>query len=330
MLEVLILQNVLHTLRMSFLLIISSCLSLSCNNLFATQGGTCQIITHPDTTLIPFVMPYQINDPDTTFTLHKDLKEISGLGFTPDHQFLLAVQDEKGKAFFLDPETGKVNKKVTFWKDGDYEGIEVVSESVFVVKSSGTLYEFKLDADQEPETIKYNGFLNGDYDVEGLAFDAQNNRLLLACKAASGADTAEPTKSIYAFRLADSVFERDPAYCLRKSDVLDYLGLAPMLRKMDKNVSFFDPDRDGFDFSPSALAIHPETTDIYILSSVGKMLMIIGQDGTLKHIEKLSKKKHQQPEGIAFAQNGTLYISNEAGNEKPVIHKFRYQKEDAQ
>ena len=41
------------------------------------------------------------------------------------------------------------------------------------------------------------------------------------------------------------------------------------------------------------------------------MLLIINQAGEIQHMVKLSKKIHRQPEGITFAKDGTLYISNE-------------------
>ena len=39
---------------------------------------------------------------------------------------------------------------------------------------------------------------------------------------------------------------------------------------------------------------------------------------------KLKKKIHEQPEGIVFAQDGTMYISNEGKEGKGKIYKFAY------
>ena len=45
----------------------------------------------------------------------------------------------------------------------------------------------------------------------------------------------------------------------------------------------------------------------------------------MRHMVKLKKKIHEQPEGIVFAQDGTLYISNEGKDGKAKIYKFAYQ-----
>ena len=309
---------------MTMLTFMTACLFWTCQACTGPAGGSCQISTHPDTTSTNYVFPYRINDPDAEFELDNDLEEISGLSLTTDQRYLVAIQDEDGKVFLINPSDGTIEREIDFWKDGDYEGVEVVGDDVYVVKSSGTLYRIQgLGSDQQ-KVDKFNDFLNGDNDVEGLAYDAKNQRLLLACKAASGADTDEPSKSIYSFSLSRLALERDPAYCIRKQDVQDFLGMTPMLRKVDEIVSFFDPDNSDFDFSPSAVAIHPISGDLYILSSVGKMLMVIAADGTLRHLEKMEKKLHEQPEGLCFAPDGTMYLSNEAGNEEPMIYRFAF------
>ncbi len=311
---------------MTILTLLSACLWWTCQACTGPVGGTCQISTQPDTTGTPYDFPYSINEPEAEFELDNELEEISGLSMTTDQRYLVGIQDEDGKVFLIDPTDGKINEEIEFWKDGDYEGVEVVGDDVYVVKSSGTLYRIQGLGTDRQKVDKFNDFLNGDNDVEGLAYDAKNGRLLLACKAASGADTDEPSKSIYSFPLDKLALDEDPAYCIRKQDVQDFLGMTPMLRKVDEIVSFFDPDESDFDFSPSALAIHPISGDLYILSSVGKMLMVIGDDGTLRHLEKLEKKLHEQPEGLCFAPDGTMYLSNEAGNEEPMIYRYTYRK----
>jgi len=65
------------------------------------------------------------------------------------------------------------------------------------------------------------------------------------------------------------------------------------------------------DFSPSGIAIHPTTYQIYILSSQGKTLSIFDSSKKLVAIIFLNKKEHLQPEGICFSPDGDLFISNE-------------------
>lgn len=272
-----------------------------------------------------FTFPYQLNQPDETFKLPNDLEEISGLGISEDGQELVAVQDEDGKLFFLDSQAGTVNREVKFWKDGDYEGIEWAGDRVYVVKSSGTIYEVSDWDQEEPEVEKYNFFLDSKNDVEGLCYDRANNRLLLACKAKAGHEEEfKEQKGIYAFDLATKTLQPDPVYLVSLKEVNDYLDKHPNLRKLEKLLKFFDPD-EPFGFAPSAIGIHPQTGDLYLTSSVGKLLLVLNSAGQVQHIEKLDKDIHAQPEGLCFAPDGSLYISNEGKGGDGRLLKFNPQ-----
>ncbi|MBK7408618.1 MAG: SdiA-regulated domain-containing protein [Saprospirales bacterium] len=78
-------------------------------------------------------------------------------------------------------------------------------------------------------------------------------------------------------------------------------------------------------FAPSALAIHPLTGHLYLLSSVGKLLVVLDREtGAIIYVQKLKKSVHPQPEGICFDPDGTMYISNEGKDGNGLIHKFAY------
>ena len=271
--------------------------------------------------------PYDLLTPEQTMEMPDALREISGLGISDDGDHLLAVQDEDGVIFVINRYTGEVEKEYEFWKDGDYEGIEVVGSIVYVVKSSGTLYEVKRGGEPDQAVDKYNFFLDSDNDVEGLAYDRANNRLLLACKAKAGHEkNYKRKKGIYAFGLEDKMLSEEPVYFISLDSVNNYLATDPNIRKLEKIVEFFDP-KESFGFSPSAIAIHPITGDIYVTSSVGKMLIVLHPDGRIMHIEKLSKKLYPQPEGLCFDPIGTLYISNEGKDGPGTILRFNYRPE---
>jgi uncharacterized protein YjiK len=281
-------------------------------SLFACQPAANTEEAPTGITLVDgYTFNYKLNEPTATFKLPAELEEISGLGISPDGKKLVAVQDENGKLFFINRVNGEVVKEFKFWKDGDYEGVEWVGDKVYVVKSSGTIYEVTDFDDKEPPVEKYNFFLDSDNDVEGLGYDAQNGRLLLACKAKAGREEDfKYKKGIYSFDLSSKELAETPVYFINLDSVNNYLQKEPAIRKLEKLIEFFDPG-EPFGFAPSGLAVHPRTGNLYITSSVGKLLMVLDPQGTILHIEKLDKDIHRQPEGLCFAQDGTLYISNE-------------------
>ena len=269
------------------------------------------------------VFPYDLDDPDFEEELPGRLDEISGLDFAPNGKDLVAINDEDGEVFTIDPLTGEADKGNKFWKDDDYEGVETVGADVWVVKSTGTLYQITNWGEDDLEVEKYNDFLDGDNDVEGLAYDKVNNRLLLGCKGQAGNDRDFILqKAIYAFDLEKKELLPEPAYRIEMREIQDYLAIHPAKREVEKLVEFFGPGQSEFTFSPSALAIHPQTDELYVLSSVGKLLLVLARDGSVQHLVKLRKKVFRQPEGICFDAAGSLYIANEAKGKDAELLRF--------
>ena len=88
-------------------------------------------------------LPYNFESPSEKYDLPDKLKEISGLSYYKENQ-LICVNDEQGKIFIYDINQQKIIDKIPFGKDGDYEGVEVVGDEVFVLKSDGKLKGFKI------------------------------------------------------------------------------------------------------------------------------------------------------------------------------------------
>ncbi len=310
---------------------------MGCNS-DAPKTETIQF-TQPDTSSVhdanpkekwDHVFAYQLNKPDETFNMPESLLEISGLGISDSGKNLYAVQDEKGTIFKISKKNGDVIEKIKFHKEGDYEGIEVVGDQIYVVKSTGTIYQVINPGQSTQQMKKYNSFLSRENDVEGLTYDKKNHRLLLACKGipATGEsfEVVRYKKVVYSFDLATHTLNPDPVYTIQLREIRNYLEQHTHLKEYEKLVEFFSAGKENLTFNPSAIAIHPITGEIYITSSRGKVLIVLNEAGVVTHIEKLSKKVHAQPEGLVFDRDGTLYISNEGKGGKPKIHRFRYKK----
>ena len=267
---------------------------------------------------------YSFQNEDAFVKLKGELEEISGI--TPfDSTHLAAIQDEKGKIYILEMETGKIVEEDRFDDDGDYEDVVLIDGIFYVLRSDGDVFETSGWPAKRDDTIKYETLLESKHDTEGLAYDAANNRLLIACKEFPGKDL-KGKKAIYAFDLDTKEVDPTPAYLIDLSLIATAQPDNPVNRFVRRLTS---PVTDMSGFKPSAIGIHPITQHIFVLSSVRKLLLAMDQQGTVEAIWELPEDNFHQPEGIAFLPTGDLFISNEGRGGKANILRFNYNaKED--
>ena len=221
--------------------------------------------------------------------LPEELEEISGIAYMDNNRFA-CVQDEKGIIFIYNHRSNAIEKQIPFRGAGDYEAIAVNGNTAYVATADGELFEVNI-AGGNTAVKKHKTGLTAAHDVEGLCYDKNNNRLLLAGKNDDPAN--KNYKGVYAFDLASGSFNQTPVYKIQKDD--------PQLTGSGGRKS---------DVMPSEIAIHPLTNEIYITDGPNARLLILSSAGKVSRLLELGKS-FAQPEGIAFSPAGDIFISNE-------------------
>ncbi len=262
--------------------------------------------------------PYRFDASDARFELPGRLDEISGLTVLDDG-LLGAVQDEKGHLYVLDAATGEVVAEHDFGKNGDYEGVERVGDRVVVLRSDGHLFVIDDWHQEKSDATEIKTGLHGSCDAEGLGYDAENDRLLIACKEGPGRGY-RGSRAVYAFSLATNALDPTPAFTIH-ADSVAHSGD----RTINATVrALVRPITDINTFKPSALAVHPRTGEVWVLSSVRKLLLTLDRAGRVTAVWPLPDRLLRQPEALAFLPDGTLLIASEAAGGKAILLRFDY------
>lgn len=248
---------------------------------------------------------YNLADP-VVITLPKELDEISGIALDTVTSSIIAINDEEGKIYSFALTDHIINGSCRFNGKGDYEDIVFTGNEWYVLKSDGNVYLIKNIFTDSVSSEKYQ--LPGKTgEFEGMFFDHNTHLLYLLCKDCRY-DDKDKSVTIFAFDVKQHQWD----------------AASNITINVEKIESLLSEKKVGF--KPSAIAIHPVNKRLYILSGVNNLLVEADMKGNASTVYKLSKSLFKQAEGICFAPNGDMYISNESAHAGPAnILWFRYQ-----
>ena len=254
---------------------------------------------------------YEVNYPDDKYYLPYVLEEISGMAWKDGN--VLAVDDETGKVFEYSFDQRDIIHSIEFYKPSDFEGVEIVGNDIYILRSDGDLFKVDYTSSKESRGWKIENDLGDKNDTEGLGYDPEENKLLIACKEKPELDDEDiEGRAIYGFDLTTNTLDEEPMFTVSPQK----------LQVFWESKREFDYNKERIKFKPSAIAFHPITKEYYILSSVGKMMVIVSKSGEIQATYPISPIVLGQPEGLAFSPNGDMYISSEGDGDRGYILKF--------
>jgi len=233
---------------------------------------------------------YDFNEAEKT-SLPEDLDEISGI-VNDSAGRLVAINDEEGVLYRFLLSDLKQLEDYRFHKGADFEETISVSPYWYALKSNGTLYRISNAFSNSPEVKSYQFPPKGQHEFEAMLHDQAKNRILIFCKICGKVPAAEP--EVFAFDLSTETYDSVPVFKISLNPVQQ--------EELGKNSKL----------QISGAAVHPVSGDWYFVASASGVLITTDHSGKCTQLIKLGKKQFKQPEGICFAPNGDMFISNEA------------------
>jgi hypothetical protein len=235
--------------------------------------------------------------------LPDQLKEISGLALTSDGR-LLTHGVRRGRVFEIDYRRGMIVKEFSLGRGsdaltGNFEGITVVNDVVYLMSSEGKLYEFREGKDgKKVDYIMHDTGLKTECEFEGAR---AINSLLLACK------------NVYNKHLKDSLvifrwrLEGDSATRASRLTL-------PLAKAIGTNT--------WKGLHPSDITVEPFKGNYVLIAATEKALIEITPAGDVVSARPIPGD-HPHAEGVAITKDSLLIISDEAGHRTPdeAVHR---------
>jgi uncharacterized protein YjiK len=232
-----------------------------------------------------------------SWELPKELREISGLAV--DNQgHLWAHGDEAGIVFELDYKNRSIMKSFAL-SDGtrpiadDFEGIAAADSLIYMVTSAGRIYEFREAANGQ--SVLYTLFTTGvgrDFEIEGLAYQPERKALLLMSKAPLN----DANKGLL------KIFE----WSIDTKQLVDDAEITIPISQFSRQIP-------GRSFHPSGIERHPASGHYFVVAAQENAIAEITPHGAVIAVIRFPQGTHPQAEGITFAHDNTLIVSDEGG-----------------
>jgi len=240
-------------------------------------------------------------EPSMTRFLPDRVHEVSGLAVAPDGR-LFAHDDEIGVIYEINAADGSIVKWFAIGEPivtGDFEGLTITPAGDFwLTTSTGRLYRFREGEDRG--NVRYeraNTGLEEDCEIEGVAYQAANESLILACKRTYGR-SMEDRAALRIWPIGGGPAEPWGA------SAGDYAGAAR-----------------APSFTPSDVTIDAASGRVLVLSSRSAALVELSPDGELLGARRL-EGRHRQAEGAAVMADGSLVVADEGGNDQAQISHY--------
>lgn len=238
--------------------------------------------------------------PARQWRLPLELREISGMATTADGR-LFAHDDEHAIIYELNAEDGRIVKRFSVGapERGDFEGLAIDAQGAFwITTSTGQIMRFR-EGDNGAR-VPFESFDTGlapVCEIEGLAFLAATESLILACKR-NEARNMRDTVVLYEWRQgAGAQVWRS----LAESEITQAAGVR--------------------NFRPSSVEIDSRSGRTLILSASNGALAELDADGALRSARALSRD-HGQAESLAVLSNGALALADEGGDARALLSVY--------
>ena len=233
---------------------------------------------------------YDINNP-VKINLPVGLDEISGLSYYPKDSSVFAIVDEDGILFKISLNGNNSIKEWRFDKKHDFEDIVMHDSTFYILISNGDIESLKFIGDSIYKTkSEFPNAGKKTNEFEALYYDDASG-LSMMCKNCE--DDGKKVVSVLGYLPDSSTY--------KTLFTIDVKAIAKSIGE------------DKLHFKPSAAAINPVNNELFILSSVNKLLVVADKNGVMKKVYPLNPDMFNQPEGITFTPKGDLIISNELG-----------------
>ncbi len=223
-----------------------------------------------------------------------------------DSTHLVGIEPNSGDVVFLDLIDYSISSKLSLGGDHKFVAVSKIDSTLILMDSESKVHFLLPPYDVNSFASSNNTKEN--FNSVGICLHQSTKRLFLISEIQEK-EEGQFSSFLYTFNLNRNQLKDEPIFEINSTDIETFA----LNNNLSLPITFVTNSGDtiqGLDFNPSAIAVHPKTNEIYILSSTDRSLIVYNQFGEIVNYTTLDSSIFPKPTGMTFQENGDLLISN--------------------
>lgn len=248
---------------------------------------------------------FDLQHPNSVQTLPMGIQPFSDIALL-DSTHLLGLNQESGMMFVYDLNDYSVVPFLSWDMESKIRNISTLDSTLLLVDDAKHIHF--LSSPYDSSSLTTLNLENEQFDPTSVCYHKETNRLFLI---ASNEERTEgySNSSIYAYNLNQRKLNAQPLFSISGEDI-EAFAIQNNLMIARSDLSIMDDTLESMNFTPTAIAVHPKTNEIYILSGSDHSLAVFNQFGEIVNFTTLDKNTFSHPSAMTFKKNGDLVITD--------------------
>ena len=248
---------------------------------------------------------FDLIHPNSVQTLPMGVQPFSDITLL-DSTHLIGLDHQSGSLFVYDMDANSVAPFLPWDLGSRICNISTVDSTLLLVDDAKHIHF--LASPYDSSSLTTLNLENELFEATSICVHQESHRLYMI---AANEERTEgySNSSVYAYNLNQHKLNAQPLFSISAEDV-EAFAIQNNLIAPHTDLSFMEDSNQTMDFIPSAIAVHPKTNEIYVLSQADRTLVVFNQFGEIVNFTSLNKTTFSNPSAMTFKKNGDLVITD--------------------
>ena len=257
---------------------------------------------------------------DQISLLPMGIESFSDIAFL-DSTILICLQEDKSSLVLFDLSSNQVSTPITINLPNKIIDFSRIDSTIILLDDQVQVH-FLLPPYDSSSLVTENDIL-GNWKSAATCIHESTKRMFILTQ--NNLEIDNPiSNSIYTYTISKRKLNEKALFDISISD-LEMFAIENNIATPQNKFTDLSDCLSQLIFNPTAMAIHPKTNEIYILSSENRSIVVFNQFGEVQNLIFLDEKLVSNPKAMTFHPSGDLLISN-SDLMSPAIVRLKWNK----